>query len=72
MIKIGSLVKILYPKYVFEFHGVVEASEDIAGRWIIRLINNPFGNSKEPLLLSLKESEIELVYSQTALGLKFL
>ncbi len=72
MIKIGSLVKILYPKYVFEFHGIVEAPEEIAGRWIIRLINNPFSNSKEPLLLSLKESEIELVYAQTALGFKFL
>ncbi len=72
MIKIGSLVKILYPKYVFEFHGVIEAPEDISERWIIRLINNPFGNSKEPLLLSLKESEIELVYSQTGLGFKFL
>ena len=72
MIKIGSLVKILYPEYVFEFYGIVEAPEDIAGRWVIRLIKNPFGNSKEPLLLSLKESEIELVYTQTALGLKFL
>jgi hypothetical protein len=59
MIEIGSLVKILYPKYVFQFHGIVEAPEDRTGRWIIRLINNPFHNSKEPLLLSLKESEIE-------------
>ncbi|MDY6898042.1 MAG: hypothetical protein SWZ49_08170 [Cyanobacteriota bacterium] len=63
MIRIGSLVKILYPKYVFEFHGVVEASEDIAGRWIIRLVNNPLNDSREPLLLSLKESEVELVRS---------
>ncbi|MEM6752703.1 MAG: hypothetical protein AAF630_07025 [Cyanobacteria bacterium P01_C01_bin.38] len=60
-IKIGSLVKILYPKYVFEFHGIVEAPEDITGRWIVRLINNPFGYSKEPLLLSLEESEIKLI-----------
>ena len=28
-IKIGSLVQILYPKYVFYFHGIVEAPEDI-------------------------------------------
>jgi hypothetical protein len=60
-IRIGSLVKILYPKYVFDFHGIVEAPEDITGRWIIRLINNPFGNSREPLLLSLNESEIKLI-----------
>lgn len=60
-IKIGSLVKILYPKYVFDFHGIVEAPEDITGRWIIRLINNPFGNNREPLLLSLNESEIKLI-----------
>lgn len=44
------------------FHGIVEASEDITGRWIIRLISYPFGDSKESLLLSLKESEIELVF----------
>ncbi|MEM6400531.1 MAG: hypothetical protein AAF757_09875 [Cyanobacteria bacterium P01_D01_bin.116] len=64
MIKVGSLVKIIYPKYAFELHGVVEASEDIAGRWIVRLINNPLNDSKEPLLLSLKESEVELVLSR--------
>lgn len=60
-IEIGSLVKIIYPKYVFDFHGIVEAPEDITGRWIIRLINNPFSNSREPLLLSLNESEIQLI-----------
>ncbi len=61
IIEIGSLVKILYPKYAFKFHGIVEAPENKTGRWIIRLINNPFSNSIEPLLLSLKESEIELI-----------
>lgn len=61
MIKIGSLVKILYPQYVFEYHGIVEASEDITGRWIIRLIVNSLDNSQEPVLLSLNESDIELV-----------
>lgn len=64
MIRVGSLVKILYPKYVFDFHGVVEAPEEITGRWIIRLVNNPLGDSREPLLLSLKESEVELVQSK--------
>lgn len=63
MVRVGSLVKILYPKYVFELHGIVEAPEDMAGRWIIRLINNPLNNNREPLLLSLKESEVELVQS---------
>ena len=64
MFRVGSLVQILYPKYVFELHGIVEAPEDVAGRWIVRLINNPFNDSKEPLFLSLKESEIELVQSK--------
>lgn len=31
-IEIGSLVKIIYPKYAFDFHGIVEAPEDITGR----------------------------------------
>ncbi|AFY58223.1 hypothetical protein Riv7116_5861 [Rivularia sp. PCC 7116] len=66
MIQVGSLVKILYPKYVFDFHGVVEASEDITGRWIIRLIDNTLDNSKEPILLSLNESEIELIFIYNA------
>ena len=48
MIRVGSLVKILYPKYVFDFHGVVEAPEEVTGRWIIRLVNNPLGDSREP------------------------
>ncbi|MEO0685054.1 MAG: hypothetical protein AAFY76_08430 [Cyanobacteria bacterium J06649_11] len=63
MVRVGSIVKILYPKYAFELHGVVEAPEDMPGRWIIRLINNPLNGNREPLLLSLKESEIELVGS---------
>lgn len=66
MIQEGSLVKILYPIYpiyskcLFEFYGVVETSEEFTGRWIVRLINNPVRHGEE-LLLSLKESEIELL-----------
>ncbi|MEM9925462.1 MAG: hypothetical protein AAF915_17200 [Cyanobacteria bacterium P01_D01_bin.50] len=62
MIREGSLVKILYPKYVSEYRGIVEAPEDIPGRWIVRLVNNPFNNSEEPLLLSLSESELEVIF----------
>ena len=62
MIQAGSLVKVLYPEYVSESHGIVEAPEDIAGRWIIRLINHPFHENEEPLLLSLDESEIEVIF----------
>ena len=43
---------------------MVEAPEYIAGRWIIRLINNWIKESREPLLLSLKESKVELVKSR--------
>ncbi len=59
MIQVGSLVKILYPEYASEFCGVVEAQENTPGRWIIRLEDTP-RDSKEALLLSLDESEIEV------------
>lgn len=62
MIQIGSIVKVLYPKYVCEARGIVEAPEDIPGRWIIRLVNNPLHDSEEPLFLSLSESEIEVIF----------
>ncbi len=61
MIQIGSLVKVLYPSYVSEFHGIVEAAEDVSGRWIIRLENNSISDREEPLFLSLEESDIEVV-----------
>ena len=63
MIRKGSLVKVLYPKYVSESRGIVEAPEDIPGRWIIRLVNNPLNNSEEPLFLSLSESDIEVIFA---------
>lgn len=66
MIQIGSFVKVVYPDYVSDSHGIVEASEDISGRWIIRLTNNPLYDSDEPLFLSLNESEIEVIYSSKA------
>ncbi|MEO1378009.1 MAG: hypothetical protein AAFW70_27780 [Cyanobacteria bacterium J06635_10] len=62
MIRKGSLVKVLYPKYASESRGIVEAPEDIPGRWIIRLVNNPLNNSEEPLFLSLNESDIEVIF----------
>lgn len=61
-IQVGSLVKVLYPKYVSEYRGIVEAAEDTPGRWIVRLENNPLGDTKETLLLSLDESEIEIIF----------
>ena len=61
MIQVGSFVKVLYPKYVYDYHGIVEAPEDISGRWIIRLVNNPLYDGDEPLYLSLNESEIEVI-----------
>jgi hypothetical protein len=62
MIQVGSLVKVLYPKDLCDYRGIVEASEDRSGRWIIRLENNSLDDSKEPLLLSLDESEIEVIF----------
>ena len=62
MVKAGSFVKILYPEYASEARGIVEAPEEMPGRWIIRLTNNPLYDAGEPLFLSLDESEIEVIF----------
>lgn len=61
MLKVGTLVRVLYPEYVAGMWGYIEAREEGSGRWIVRLARNPIEDSDEPLLLSLKESEFEVV-----------
>ena len=62
MLKPGTLVRVLYPDYVAGELGYLQAQED-RGRWIVRLTKNPIEAPDEPLLLSLEESEFELLDS---------
>lgn len=60
MIKVGTLVRVNYPEYAAGLRGRIQAQE-ISGRWIIELEENPLADSDEPLLLSLDETEFEII-----------
>ncbi len=59
----GMRVKILYPEYVKDYIGYL-VTQELSGRWIVKLETNPLNDSKEPLLLSLEESEFEVINSE--------
>ncbi|MDJ1170922.1 hypothetical protein PMG71_15950 [Roseofilum sp. BLCC_M154] len=63
MLKPGTLVQVLYPDYAAGALGYLKAEED-KGRWIVQLIQNPIEDPNEPLLLSLEESEFEVIDPQ--------
>lgn len=58
MLKIGSLVRVLYPEYAAGVLGRILDAEP-SGRWIVQLEYNPIEDDEDPLLLSLEESELE-------------
>ncbi|NEO89889.1 MAG: hypothetical protein F6K56_06400 [Moorea sp. SIO3G5] len=60
MLKVGTLVRVLYPEYVAGLSGRIEAREE-SGRWIVRLEENPFEQNDQPFILSLDESDFELI-----------
>ena len=60
MIKPGTLIRVLYPDYAAGLNGVVEGREK-NGRWIVRLKKNPSETTREPLWLSLDESDFEVL-----------
>lgn len=60
MVKIGLLVRVLYPEYVSGMRGTIQGKES-SGRWIVQLEKNPFKDTDKPLLLSLEESEFEIM-----------
>ncbi|MDY7012389.1 MAG: hypothetical protein SVX43_02105 [Cyanobacteriota bacterium] len=59
MLEVGTLVRVLYPDYAAGRRGYIEAREEESGRWIVRLEKSSLSKNDEPLLLSLKESELE-------------
>jgi hypothetical protein len=60
MLKVGTLIRVTYPKYAAGIQGRLQAQEE-SGRWIVRLEENPIDASDEPLLLSLEESDFEVI-----------
>lgn len=62
MLKAGTLVLIISPGYAAGLQGYIQAQEP-SGRWIVKLEENPFDHSDEPFLLSLEESEFEVIES---------
>ena len=61
MIEIGTLVRILHPDYVAGCKGIVQDRENENQRWIIKLEISNFQSSHQPILLSLEESDFEVV-----------
>ncbi|AFY76304.1 hypothetical protein Ple7327_0877 [Pleurocapsa sp. PCC 7327] len=62
MLKVGTLIRVIYPEYAVGIHGYLQAEEK-SGRWIVKLLKNPLEDEddKEPLLLSLEESDFEAI-----------
>jgi hypothetical protein len=63
MIPVGTVVKILYPDYVAGMRGRIEGRE-ASGRYIVSLEDDPLRNDNFPLILSLEESDFELVHDE--------
>ncbi|MDJ0730676.1 MAG: hypothetical protein QNJ33_11860 [Crocosphaera sp.] len=60
MIRIGMVVRIIYPDYARGMEGRIEAQEN-NGRWLVRLAQNPLTHQLESVLLSLEASDFEVI-----------
>ncbi len=60
MIRIGMIVRIIYPEYARGMEGRIEAQEN-GGRWLVRLELNPLNHQPESIVLSLEESDFEVM-----------
>lgn len=62
MPRVGNLIRVLHPEYAAGTQGYIQAEES-SGRWLVRLLENPLENTNEPLILSLEESDFEVIES---------
>ena len=53
-------MRVIYPEYAAGIQGVLQAQET-SGRWIVRLEKHSEQEDDEPLLLSLEESDFEVM-----------
>ncbi|EAZ90356.1 hypothetical protein [Crocosphaera chwakensis] len=60
MIRIGMVVRVIYPDYAKGIEGRIEAQES-NGRWLVRLEQNPINHQPESIVLSLEESDFEVI-----------
>nr|WP_232826330.1 hypothetical protein [Cyanothece sp. BG0011] len=60
MIRIGMVVRVIYPDYARGMEGRIEAQEN-NGRWLVRLEQNPLNHQPESIILSLEESDFEVI-----------
>ncbi len=61
MIEIGTLVRILHRDYVAGCKGTIQDRERKSGRWIIKLEESDLKRSQKDILLSLEESDFEVL-----------
>ena len=60
MLKIGTVVLVMYPAAYAGIRGRLLDREE-SGRWIVQLEENPIEEDDDPLILSLEESEFEVI-----------
>jgi hypothetical protein len=60
MPKVGDLIRVLHPEYAIGVRGYIQAQE-LSGRWLVRLLENPLENTDDTLILSLEESDFEVI-----------
>lgn len=62
MIKPGLSIRVRCPVYAIGLEGVVEAKESRHNlRWIVKIKNHSLKANQKPLLLSLDESDFEVL-----------
>ncbi|MBZ8179608.1 MAG: hypothetical protein SAL07_01235 [Oscillatoria sp. PMC 1051.18] len=64
MVEIGTRVRVLYPLYAAGTCGRIQAREE-SGRWIVKLDESTFAGATESVLLSLEESDFEIIQEES-------
>lgn len=59
MVKVGALVRVIYPDYAAGRQGRIQAQE-ATGRWIVKL-EQPLQENGDSILLSLEETDFVVI-----------
>ena len=60
MLKVGTLIRVIYPEYAAGIQGIIQGREE-SGRWVVRLDQNLINPKDIPMILSLDESDFEVI-----------